>query len=246
MGQDGEEVRRRLLRELEPSGSGRVRPEELVVAYLKVSPAAHAFTGRAFDTYGGSTDPFAIEPADLIAVTMLSIEVRRRSGSGLTPEAILALGEKSTAIRGLLESLDPAARLETLGPSAFASMLGDAGSPGQELYALLHATLRGSGNRRVIATHKLLARKRPHLFPVRDRVVEATLGIRRHDDWWWPWWEAFAGDGGAELISQVECVRRRVGAEQISRLRILDILIWVRRAGLFTLEQKLRDRLAAP
>jgi hypothetical protein len=246
MGTRGHDVRDVLRGELEPSGVGRVRPEELIRAYLDSSTKQHAFTGRAFETYGGSTDPFAIDPADLLAVTMLSIEVRSRSGSGLSPEAILALDEHSGVIRDLLGVLDPELRLETLDSASFASKLGDVGSAGQELFEVLHSILRGSGNRRVIATHKLLARKRPHLFPVRDGVVEDTLGIRRPMPWWRPWWEALGGAEGSELVSQVECVRARADASHLSILRVLDILIWVKRAGRVTLRQALRERLAVP
>jgi hypothetical protein len=47
-----------------------------------------SYTGGNFETYGHN-DPFAINSDDLIAVTMLSMEIKQQTRSGISPQAIL-------------------------------------------------------------------------------------------------------------------------------------------------------------
>lgn len=71
---------------------------------------------------------------------------------------------------------------------------------------------------------KLLARKRPRLFPIRDGVVEQVLGLGR--EFWEPLRAVLRTDDGA-LDNRL----RRLHAQadlppEVTRLRVLDVLAW--------------------
>ncbi|AFS13647.1 MULTISPECIES: DUF6308 family protein [Mycobacterium avium complex (MAC)] len=195
--------------------SSSADPSELVKQYV-----GGAYTGAAFDTYG-CNDPFAITPDDLIAVTMLSIPVNENSRSGIRPSAILDLQARTDEVVSLLNGLPADRSLHTLTQNDFDGWLGS-DSPGNALYELMrkHVSLPR------VATHKLLARKRPLLFPIRDTVVERALGlIRRKDGWWRPWWAALSTDEA--LVLRLREIRERAEAPHLSLLRVADIVIWL-------------------
>ena len=248
MGRSRSDLRGRLLSYLEPTGKGAVEPHELVRAYFDATDPKHAFSGRAFDVYGMvGTDPNAISGTDLVAVSMLSIEIRAKSSSGITPTAAIELDERQGEATAILERIDQNAQLHELDERQFLEVLGGDKSPGRLLHALLLEILSDKKGNRWVATHKLLARKRPGLFPVRDKAVSQGLGFGPRSAWWRPWWEALHGvdaDGGL-LVEKVEEVRSAAGAENLPLLRVLDIIVWVKEAGTKTLPADLRKRLAA-
>jgi hypothetical protein len=181
---------------------------------------AGAYTGAAFNVYGHN-DPCAITSDDLIAVTMLSISIRENSNSAMRPSAILKLHAHSDEIEQLLTLLPPARELHTLTAEQFDTWLGP-NSPGTRLYNVLRHSISFPR----VTTHKLLARKRPLLMPIRDTVVEGALNLgNRDDDWWRPWWLALSTDEA--LVSRLGEIRRLAGRPDLSLLRIADIVIWL-------------------
>ncbi len=174
------------------------------------------FDGGHFETYG-SNDPERITADDLVAVTMLSIGIMRNSRAGITPSHAVALERESQSIRELLEQVPAELKIEDLIDSAYASVLG----PGSEAWQLWD-TLRGIGIPRV-ARHKLLARKRPALLPVRDSVVERQLNLG--DDSWRPWWTIMRNDSVRERLDRIRSTAGN-GAAHLSLLRVADILLW--------------------
>lgn len=198
---------------VESSGAGD--PAELVKQYV-----GGAYTGAAFDTYGRN-DPFAVTPDDLIAVTMLSIPINESSTSGIRPSAILGIQARADEVRSLLNELPVDRDLHTLTQDDFDRWLGS-DSPGNALYELMrqHISLPR------VATHKLLARKRPLLLPIRDTVVERALGLtHRNDGWWRPWWIALSTDD--LLVLRLQEIRERAAAPHLSLLRVADIVMWL-------------------
>lgn len=178
-----------------------------------------AYTGRGFDVYGRN-DPFFITSDDLIAVTMLSISINENSNAAIRPSAIQGLQAQSGHITSLLHQLAPARDLHTLGQDEFDAWLGH-GSPGEALFDLIRHSISVPR----VATHKLLARKRPLLLPIRDTVVERALGLSgRNDPWWRPWWVALSTD--AALVCQLRAIRQLAGTQYLSLLRVADIVIW--------------------
>lgn len=66
----------------------------------------HGYDGRHFETYGQQdSSPDRITPADLVAVTMLSMEIRRGTTSGFTPEQAVAIADDDEHITGLLQQI---------------------------------------------------------------------------------------------------------------------------------------------
>jgi hypothetical protein len=71
----------------------------------------------------------------------------------------------------------------------------------------------------------LLARKRPRLIPVYDRVGRCVSGLP-DDSWGWHL-EVFADD--ARLADSLSAVRRAARVpERVSLLRVLDVIVWMR------------------
>jgi hypothetical protein len=69
---------------------------------------------------------------------------------------------------------------------------------------------------------KLLARKRPRLCPVSDKVVIGAVGV---PGWTWEALRAFLQDPAAR--AEIEELRPP-SAAVVSVLRILDVAIWIR------------------
>lgn len=179
---------------------------------------AGGYTGAAFDTYGRN-DPIRITGDDLIAVSMLSIQIREQSNAALRPTSILVLERLAGAVTELLAAVPADRDLHTLSEAEFDRWLGD-GSAGEVLYWLL----RQQAGIPPVAVYKLLARKRLALFPIRDSVVSKALG-QKAKLWWRPWWEALAGDPG--IVAQLDRIRQVSGAGHLSLLRVADIVIWM-------------------
>ena len=203
--------------------------EQGAVPMLRVGPdaaVAHVteyvsgrYTGSTFDLYG-TNEILAITADDVLAVTMLSIQVAQHNTAGISPTAVRELDRKSAQIGLLLAELPGDRDLHTLTDAEFTEWLGP-GSPGDALYDLVR---RRIGFPRV-ATHKLLARKRPRLLPIRDTVVEGVLGMTKSQLWWRPWWEAVSGD--EEIIKRLGDVRHLAGVRYLSLLRVADIVLWM-------------------
>ena len=73
------------------------------------------------------------------------------------------------------------------------------------------------------AASKLLARNRPHLVPLRGQHVFAALPGRDHADFIMTLGEALRADG---MVDRVEQLRDETGGEELSVLRVLDIVGW--------------------
>ena len=176
------------------------------------------YTGAAFDTYGRN-DPVRITGDDLIAVSMLSIQIRDKSPAALRPTSILALDRLAGAVTELLAAVPADRDLHTLSEAEFDRWLGD-GSAGEVLYWLL----RKQAGIPPVAVYKLLARKRLALLPIRDSVVSKALG-QTAKLWWRPWWETLAG--APEIVARLQDIREASGSGHLSLLRVADIVIWM-------------------
>jgi hypothetical protein len=78
-------------------------------------------------------------------------------------------------------------------------------------------------------TSKLLAAKRPHLIPIYDHHVQVALGF----DSQWPFVQAAARDPEvAHLLGDICNARTAAGVPiEVSVLRIIDVVIWMRQHG---------------
>lgn len=92
----------------------------------------------------------------------------------------------------------------------------------RELWAKLE-TIEGVG---WVTANKLLARKRPQLLPVYDRMVKARLQPRS-SDLWIPLRNSFLRDDGA-MIERLAEIRSRAELDVTpSLLRVFDVAMWM-------------------
>jgi hypothetical protein len=177
----------------------RSHAKALVAAYF--DPEA-GFAGELFDTLGES-DPYAVVRDDLLAVSLLEV----RFG----PAAVRAvLGPRAAEISALLRAVDPE---EPIWSERGGELLD---GPLSGLWRLL-CGLPGVGP--VTAT-KLLARKRPHLAPIVDRVILRALGSAAGGSWRAVRAVLLDGERRARLAEL-----RPGGC--VTVLRLLDVLLWM-------------------
>lgn len=97
-----------------------------------------------------------------------------------------------------------------------------------KLFALQNAldTVRGVGH---VTRSKLLARKRPHLVPIRDQHVLVALLGRAHGPLTVPLRDALRAD--TAVRGRLEELREGSCRPELSILRVLDIVVWMRVYG---------------
>lgn len=173
------------------------------------------YTGARFDTLdgggarGGVRD--IITPYDLLAVACLDVTVPTPVGLEL--------------VEGPL-GREVGMRLADIPATV---VLGEAGadkhveprSPADEAWWLLEA----ADNVGWVIAGKVLARKRPHLIPVWDSVVKCAFGRPRQNAWLWL--DGRLQDG--RLRDELDQLHQLAQLPSpVSRLRVLDVVIWMR------------------
>jgi hypothetical protein len=173
---------------------------ELVARYYRTD---QPFAGHLFDELGDNPwDRFTSD--DALAITFLDV--------ALEPLAVRALLDPAASWSEMLKAITGARKLwEATGADLAAA---------DALWSAAVKALPGVGPTNA---GKLLARKRPHLVPIYDRVIEAFLGPPPGQFWW-----ALRG------ALQDEARRSRIDhlAGQLDRvpstIRLLDVAIWMR------------------
>ena len=179
-----------------------------------LSSGAAPFTGSRFEFLcGGGDRPECadrITAEDLVAVQTLSVTVP-------VPVALDILeGDLGTRLSGLLHAIPRGIDMADADVSDLAP-----GSPADQAWHLL----RDQVDVGWVTAGKVLARKRPRLLPVYDRVVRCALGRPR------PFWlglhAALREDDGA-LHRQLVELRQVAGLpDTISALRVADVAVWM-------------------
>ncbi len=177
--------------------------------------------GREFDTLDGGGDRpktggyFAAD--DVVAVALLSVSI--------PPDAILALLQtKRKALSDLLqETVDGAAGLPVKTNLWKADRrVVEPGSTADRLWHELEA-IDGIG---WVTAGKLLARKRPQLIPVFDRVVRACLMPTGSNTWWVSLYDALCED--PSIVTRLAHLKRAAELpRKVSLLRVLDVAVWM-------------------
>ena len=181
---------------------------------IGLPPGAVPFTGSRFEHLAGGGDRLEvadrITAEDLVAVQTLSVTVP-------APVALDILeGRLGTRLSGLLQAI----------PRDIDMVDADAvvvayGSPADRAWSLL---CEQHGVNWVIAG-KVLARKRPRLLPVYDRIVRCAVG--RPPSFWLALHAALREDEAA-LHRQLLELRQAAGLpETVSALRVCDVAVWM-------------------
>lgn len=182
---------------------------------IGLPPGAVAFTGSRFEHLDGGGDrpevADRITAEDLVAVQTLSV-------TAPAPVALDILEGRLGAQLSVLLSVIPAG-VDLVDVDA--AVVAD-GSPADQAWSLLCDQY---GVDWVIAG-KLLARKRPRLLPVYDKVARCALG-RPRPSFWLALHAALSADDRA-LHRQLLALRQAAGVpETVSALRVCDVAVWM-------------------
>jgi hypothetical protein len=198
--------------------------EEANGSYAKSSLEAyffrHAFTGSSFESF---YDKQSIEftEKDIVAVSMLSVNIPPSATRWI-------LGEGRTQLSDLLKKIDPNIAIEDQN----ANLTRD--NTAWNLWKAIHSR-RGIGE---TMASKLLAAKRPALFPIYDQHVAKALQLSQ-DRYWQPWQDFMRGEDGKKAKRIVNDIAQELGKQDLSTLRLLDIVIWMRQHGHKFITEKL-------
>ena len=201
------------------SWAGRQRAILQLRAYFLPTEPSQTFTGAHFERLGGGGDRPAtareFTADDLVAVTMLSVDVPPAAALQILGPLRAHLSELLRTIPTDLElvDIDPAEIDASWQPWVLFDALGD---------------LKGVG--RTTAT-KLLARKRPRLIPIYDREVNRVVGLNKGAHWR-PLASALRADDRALHRALLELRAESGIGEDISPLRVLDVVTWMTGKGL--------------
>ncbi len=193
------------------SGVGRVQqaldmPKELAAAVRIFYDDDSSFAGSTF--LGIESDPNCIEAEDLLAVTLM--------GEMFPAKAVRQLlfgAERDIASKLLAEIKNDA--LWDVDIDALHSP----GNPVFDLWQLLDDLPYVGATR----ASKLMARKRPELIPIYDRIIgERIAGPAEY------WYVFHAFLTHEQHRRTVEDLRSTAGLEGVALLRVLDTAIWMR------------------
>lgn len=199
---------------LADSPGGRNRTVELLQNYFAPVDwtGTAGFTGSAFETFDGGGDRPEVRErftkADLVAVTLLGVNIPARAAVVLLQDADGALGSCLRAIPTdvALEDVD----------IPLSEAVPDCGP----LYRLVDAIAELGQTK----TSKLLARKRPRLIPVIDDVTWKALG--KPSVIWEPLRRRLRDEGLAGDLSAL--ARDAALPPHFSTIRVLDVALWMR------------------
>jgi len=183
-----------------------------------------SYTGSRFDVFADHATPHAFTSRDFLAVSMLGVEVPARA-------AIWILEDGAAEIHRLLSLIPPGLRIGDVevdfGPDG----------PARQLWGLMRSNAWNNGDSQrsglgPTKLSKLLAAKRPGLFPVYDQhIASALLHDSKQSDWD-AWQDRFSGTAGTTLRRECEVLCEDAGLNgDVSVLRILDVVIWMDRHG---------------
>lgn len=194
--------------------------EDAGIAYLREYYVTKKFTGSYFESLGARSGfDDSITGADLYALSTLDIKVPVRAG-------ISILEEESTTFNGPLKAIPKELTIGSLSESEFEQHLG-AESKALELWNRLRRNGLDEDKWGVGPTtaSKIMARKRPHLIPIEDSIVNQVIELGRGDSWRL-WWEAFQAEGDY-LEERATKLRAEIGRPELSTLRVFDVMLWM-------------------
>ncbi len=131
-----------------------------------------SYRGRYFDVLARRSNPWRFNEVDFVALNMLSVR--------LDPQGIATLlfdirvADEATRLLRLIPTCTPLHKVDydAIGP----------GSAPEELWQLLREEVRGVGSGLTVIT-KLMAAKRPHLFPVWDSRIDDAIELPAGQLW---------------------------------------------------------------
>jgi len=188
--------------------------EDRVRAYYLGSDQEQPFTGGQFELFAGGGDRRETEdtftPDDIVAVSLLSVRIRG--------DAALAILDPKSGHNELLAKIP---KNTTLWDAEVKSVNDDKSDAAKLWYRL--EKIKGVG---WVTANKLLARKRPQLIPVYDKVVKAALQPGR-SEFWLPLRNSLLADN-EQALKRLREIKANVGLnDDYSLLRVMDVAVWM-------------------
>lgn len=176
------------------------------------------YTGGEFERFAGGGDRPEIADRftadDIVAVSLLSVRIPGRA-------ALRLLVGQACELNALLSEIPVELDLWEAPEQVV-----EPGSSADHLWRQLDG-LPGVG---WVTAGKLMARKRPRLIPVYDRVVKTALGRKNGDEWWRPLRTVLQEN--SDIVDRLQSLRNQAALDdRVSLLRILDVCIWMRKEG---------------
>lgn len=174
-----------------------------------------AYAGNLFTSIE-PRDPFDITASDLLATTMLSVDITTTAA-----RALLIAGEKRDLVLAALQgvpntiTITDATDQDWLNAEAF--------------YLAIKSAL---GRNPWVTASKLTARKRPAFLPVRDNVIRNLLRPSPRVDYQQDWYVIRHLTLHPEVCEAITRLRETAGAAAPRRvdsqdLRLLDVALWM-------------------
>ncbi|MCC9173663.1 DUF6308 family protein [Arthrobacter sp. zg-Y179] len=187
-------------------------------------------TGARFDTWAGGGDApevvNTITADDVLAASFLSVR--------FSPTAVIGVLEtRREDITALLAQIPVDLDLTALSRDEVEKVLGEDG-PAWQLWNILRGKDLQKKEKWGIGptkASKLLARKRPRLIPIWDSVVKNETKLKGSLTQWDDWYEALTKDSGALALHLDEIQRRAELPHPVSRLRVMDVVLWMHGTG---------------
>lgn len=178
------------------------------------------FTGASFETFAqAESDPYKIGTGDLLALSMLSVNV---TGAGA---ALMMSDTFQAEATSLLKRIPVNLSFDDVGAEFHVRDGHD--STGSRLWKLI----RDADGMGPVLTSKLMARKRPELFPVYDSVIDGALGLGGTRSFWTQYRDWLLKDDlehGEPLIAHAKHLAEKAEVPRhISPLRVIDVVIWM-------------------
>ena len=171
-----------------------------------------AFTGSQFE-WLRSTDSNSITADDIVAVSMLSVNVPPRASMWI-------LGPGQSLISLTLKTISESHGLEHPNIDIRA---------GGQMWKLWRTLFELEGIGETICS-KILAAKRPLLFPIFDQHVGRALNLKP-TSYWESWRNFLRTADGRYTVLTLNTIAAEIGLTNISALRLIDIVVWMQAHG---------------
>jgi hypothetical protein len=183
-------------------------------AVLAIAAYTEHYTGARFDTFARQSPVDVFTATDIVAVEMLAVRVPART-------SIWLLDDDGGHVGALLRQVGAETPIwsDALDLSSSGALW--------QLWDLIRAAGALGGH---VVRSKLLAAKRPHAVPIYDQHVAAALGAPV-GAYWTYWYDRLSGAAGQRLRDAAEQVAAGAGRSDLSVLRTLDVVIWMRQHG---------------
>ena len=179
-------------------------------------------TGSHFETWAGGGDrPDAADTLtadDIVAVSFLGMRIKGEAAYGL-------LETHKKPIRKLLSDIPKDVDLASLTADEAQDLMMSENSAAQRLWNIFR-NKEAKWHVGPTKASKLLARKRPRLIPIYDSVIDRVTELGGSSRTQWTEWHGVLTQ--SDLPEHLEEIRRQSGiAEQISQLRVMDVVLWM-------------------